>query len=292
MTTRRPARLAAAAAIALALAGVAQASPADAGTGGEAKAATPTAAAGPTTFVISSFNLLGASHTAPSGERPRWPDGAQRMVGATHLLDEHGIDVVGFQEMQQSQFDRFEKLEGAAWDIFPGKAMGTAAMANSIAWRRADWTLVTARTVAVPYFHGNMIRKPLVLLQNLHTGQQAWFLNTHNPANKKGDAEKWRNRAVDIEAATVNDLQTEMPDVPVFFTGDMNDRDNFFCRITGRAACSRRTAAATPAARAWSRSRPRSTGSSARRRCSSPGTPRPRRPSSARSATTRWSTRA
>jgi hypothetical protein len=236
MTTRRPGRLAAAAALALALAGVAQVSPAEAGGTGRTTPPAPSAASGPTTFVVSSFNLLGASHTAANGERPSWPDGAQRMVRAVQLLDQHAIQVVGFQEMQQPQYDRFMKLDGATWGIYPGAAIGTAAMANSIAWRKADWALVEARTVAVPYFHGNMIRKPLVLLQNVHTGQQAWFLNTHNPADKQGAAQKWRDQAVDIEAATVNGLQTEMPDVPVFFTGDMNDRDKFFCRITARSS--------------------------------------------------------
>ena len=240
MTTRRPGRLAAAAALALALAlaGSTQLSPAQAETGhaGPAAPSTTGTASAPTSFVLSSFNLLGASHTGPNGERPRWARGAQRMVWATQLLDQHGIDVVGFQEMQQSQFDRFEKIDGATWDIFPGEAIGTAAMANSIAWRTADWTLVESRTVPVPYFHGNMIRKPLVLLQNVHTGQQAWFLNTHNPADKKGAAQKWRNQAVDIEARTVNELQAADPDVPVFLTGDMNDRANCFCRITAASS--------------------------------------------------------
>ncbi|NYD40973.1 alkaline phosphatase family protein [Nocardioides panaciterrulae] len=225
---RTPRRTAAAAVVALALGGGALL-PAASQASSTGTSDVPPAS---TDFVVSSFNLLGASHTGPGGERKGWAVGAQRMVWASDLLDQHQIDVVGFQEMQLPQYRKFQELDGATWGMFPGRSLGTAAMANNIAWRKADWALVESRTVVVPYFHGNPIRKPLVLLQNLHTGQQAWFLNTHNPANKKGPAQKWRNRAVRIEAATVNALNQETPDVPVFFTGDMNDREKFFCPIT------------------------------------------------------------
>ncbi len=226
---RAPRRTAAAAVVALALGGGALLP-----TASQASTGTPDVTPVPasTDFVVSSFNLLGASHTGPRGERKGWAVGAQRMVWAADLLDQHRVSVVGFQEMQLPQYRKFQQVDGTTWGMFPGKSFGTAAMANNVAWRKADWALVESRTIVVPYFHGNPIRKPLVLLQNLHTGQQAWFLNTHNPANKKGAAQKWRNKAVAIEADTVNALHEETPDVPVFFTGDMNDRAKFFCPIT------------------------------------------------------------
>ena len=70
---------------------------------------------------------------------------------------------------------------------------------------------------------------PYVLLQNKMTGRQAWFFNSHNPADAHGDAQRWRNKAVAIEAALFNQLQTDYPTTPVISTGDENDRDRYFC---------------------------------------------------------------
>ncbi len=61
------------------------------------------------------------------------------------------------------------------------------------------------------------------------TGRQAWFFNSHNPADAHGDAQRWRNKAVAIEAALFNQLQTDYPTTPVISTGDENDRDKYFC---------------------------------------------------------------
>src|SRR5690349_12194944 len=54
-----------------------------------------------TTFTVSTFNLLGSSHTPVGGRRA---PGTTRMVWANQLLAKHGVDVVGFQEMQADQY--------------------------------------------------------------------------------------------------------------------------------------------------------------------------------------------
>jgi hypothetical protein len=188
--------------------------------------------AGATVFRLSSFNLLGAGHTAPGGDRPGWASGSTRMEWTVQILEQNSIDVVGFQEMQPPQFSKFDELAGQRFGIFPGDQMTTAAMANSIAWRQDQFTLLRTETIQIPYFDGNLIRMPYVLLQDKETGQQGWFFNTHNPADAHGPAQKWRDRAVKKEIDLVNDLREQYPDVPVFVTGDMNDREKFFCPIT------------------------------------------------------------
>lgn len=242
-TLSHPARRVAAGAFALALLGTTGLAHAGQGTTGTAPGKAALSATTtltdetvePTVFRLSSFNLLGASHTAPGGDRKGWATGSVRMAWAAQLLNEQAIDVAGFQEMQKPQFHKFVELESANYDIFPGLRFGSAALANSIAWRRDTWTLLESRMIDVPYFRGNIIRKPLVRLGNLQTGQEAWFFNTHNPSNKQGPAQKWRNRAVKIQIDMVNGLRAETPDVPVLFTGDMNDREKFFCPITAAA---------------------------------------------------------
>ena len=188
---------------------------------------------GATTLRISTFNVLGAGHT-DSGKRPGWKPGKKRMSYAVRLIENNGLDVIGFQELQPPQFKRFDKLLGDRYGIFPGDQMTEAAMHNSITWRLADWTLVSAQTVQIPYFKGNLIRMPYVLLEHNRTGQRAYFYNAHHPANSRGNAEKWRRQGMRIEIDLVNRLRAESPGVPVFVTGDMNEREDYFCPVLAK----------------------------------------------------------
>jgi hypothetical protein len=189
----------------------------------------------PTThFQISSFNLLGAAHTAPDGNKPSYASGARRMRWSLRILDEGGVDVVGFQEMERSQYERFRYLRGSSFGIYPDQSVGHTGRPNSIAWRLADWSLVSATTMTVPYLRGRLVEQPVVLLRNVQTRRRAWFLNTHNPADVRGPAQHLRDEAVRIQIAVVNRLRAETPFLPVFFTGDMNDREEFFCPVTAR----------------------------------------------------------
>ncbi|ANH36576.1 Type I phosphodiesterase / nucleotide pyrophosphatase [Nocardioides dokdonensis FR1436] len=190
--------------------------------------------AGPLTFQVSSFNLLGAGHTDGAKPRRGFDKSEVRLRRAIEILDRESIDVVGFQEMHQAQFQKFTEWESARFGLYPGSQLGAAPMHNSIAWRTAQWQALRTESIKIPYFKGNEIRMPYVLLQHVETGQQAWFLNVHNPADARGPAQKWRDEAVRRESALVNRLRAQSPGVPVFFTGDMNDREEFFCPAVGR----------------------------------------------------------
>src|SRR3954453_20217019 len=106
-----------------------------------------------TTFTVSSFNLLGSSHTPVGGKRA---PGTSRIVWANQLLAKHGIDVAGFQEMQADQYTKFmeitstvDPLTGApvpSWGVYPGLSLSTRDSENSIAWRLDRFSLVQATT--------------------------------------------------------------------------------------------------------------------------------------------------
>jgi len=183
----------------------------------------------PTRVRVSSFNMLGYGHTVRGGSHHRFTDGVTRTGYAVRIIDKYGLQVIGFQEMQTPQFQRFKELTGDRFGVFPGDTLTTAAMANSIAWDQTQWQLVDAETIQIPYFHGHLIRMPYVLLQNVQTGRQAWFFNSHNPANAHGPAQRWRNAAVRRESALFNQLQVDYPTTPIVSTGDENDRDKYFC---------------------------------------------------------------
>ena len=89
-----------------------------------------------------------------------------------------------------------------------------------------------SRTTPVPYFHGHLVRMPQVLLRHQDSGRLVWFANFHNPANVFGDARRWRNEALAIEADLVHRLGRS--GIPVVLTGDMNDKAEFACPFTAR----------------------------------------------------------
>ncbi len=195
----------------------------------------PVGATAPTPVRISSFNLLGAGHTVPGGGRKGFASGATRMQWSMSLLQLHDVDVVGFQEFQPPQYSAFMAQAGSQYGVYPGAQLGPAAMANSIAYRLDKWELISATGIDIPYFKGNPIKMPLILLKNRQTGRQMYFSNFHNPADAQGPAQQYRNQATQIQVNMVNNLRATTG-LPVFITGDMNDREEYFCPITTQAS--------------------------------------------------------
>jgi hypothetical protein len=183
-------------------------------------------------FTMATFNLLGSSHTRQSGKDPGKASGPQRLGGALQVLDQHKVTVVGLQEFQTDQRRAFQS-RAQGWQMYPGLTMRGGDGENSIAWRTSVWELVKPATVSIPYFRGNARQMPSVLLRNKQTGVQAYFSNFHNPADTKTfrNQGRFRQAATAREIALINTLAKT--GVPQFVTGDMNMRDEYFCRVTG-----------------------------------------------------------
>ena len=184
------------------------------------------------TFRVSSFNVLGASHTTTGGDRPRMASGATRMRYTTQLLADNRVDVVGMQEMQPPQQAAFRSLQGDGWGLYPADTLTTMDGHNSIGWRTDTWQLVEAHTIAIPYFHGSKVQMPYILLRHIASNRLVWFANFHNPANTKfaGVNTRWRAQARIIEVALAN--QIWRTGVPLIYTGDMNETTPYFCALT------------------------------------------------------------
>jgi hypothetical protein len=195
----------------------------------EAKARrTPT----PATFRISSFNVLGASHTVHSR---KWDTGAVRIVRVNRLLERHHIDVAGFQEMQGSQLTKLKKITAGSWSFYPGLQLSRMDSENSIGWRTAKFDLLQATTLRIPYFNGHPRKMPLVLLREKATGMMLYVTNYHNPAEtaKYHNQGHWRAEATRVEIALQNQLFNR--GIPRFVTGDFNVRAPFFCQFAKQA---------------------------------------------------------
>jgi hypothetical protein len=184
-----------------------------------------------TTFRVGTFNVLGSSHTAKSGNRKGFASGYTRMGMAWSLMAQAELSVVGLQELEEIQHNRFRSLSG--WDTFPGPTLDRGSIRNSLAWDPDVWELVEANSIGIPYFGGQIIRRPVVLLKNIESEREVWFFNTHNPASTRGHGNnaRWRAAAVSLEIQLANELSAD--GTPVVFTGDYNDRAEVFCPIVG-----------------------------------------------------------
>ena len=184
-----------------------------------------------TFFRPATFNVLGADHTAPGGNRKGWDSGAVRIERVLQIITQNSVDVVGFQEFQPPQATRFAELTGTSWQTYPGNDNPAGPSVNSIGWRTDVWQLLEARTLPIPYFDGAPSRMPAVLLQNIQTGRRVWFYNSHNPADVRGPAQQWRDAGFAMEAALANELRAAYPDAPFISFGDKNDRDRYYCSV-------------------------------------------------------------
>ena len=184
-------------------------------------------------FTTASFNVLGANHTAGRGGMG---PGYSRGKMAAGLVRKHKIDVVGFQEMQRENFRGFRTiLPKKKFGFYPGlHGKETIDLENSVAWKKAKFKVVRARTIKIPYFHGATRRMPLVLLEHRKTGRKVYAANFHNPAStsRHGNNEKWRDKATRRQIKLVKNLVRKHPH-PILFTGDFNEHEEYFCKLTG-----------------------------------------------------------
>ena len=181
-------------------------------------------------FTMASFNVLGSSHTGGGGHHAWLASGPQRIGGVLALLNAHNISVVGMQEFQPNQRATFQNRAGG-WAMYPGLSMGRRAGENSVAWRDDTWEMVKPGLIPIPYFNGRIRPMPYVLLRHKATGVQAYFSTFHNPANIGGNMQRFRNEATRRQVGLFNRL--EGTGIPQFVTGDMNERAEYFCRVTG-----------------------------------------------------------
>ncbi|WP_139983237.1 alkaline phosphatase family protein [Nocardioides litoris] len=190
---------------------------------------------GPTVFQIASFNLLGSGHTDKNGPRKGFANSPQRLTLTKRVVDQEGLDLIGFQEMHDKQIDMWQKRHGRWWGLFPGRQVRYPAGHNSITWRKTMFDLVKAKTLDMPYFKGETYKMPYVLLRHRKTKQLLWVSNVHLPANTVGNAQRYRDEGIRRQAALVKRLRKHRPSVPVYLTGDMNDRAKFFCPMLAQA---------------------------------------------------------
>ena len=185
------------------------------------------------TFQIGSFNVLGSQHSAPGGDHARYPAASARNTGAVARIRSFGVDILGTQELQPDQLNGITAMTGYA--AYPGYAFGSRETDNSILYDDSKFEFVSGSYFTIHFMHANR-PQTILRLRDKATGREFYVLNMHASAGEGGYAVT-RRAGHYTAAATVNRLKSE--GIPIFLTGDMNDRAEFFCRVapaTGKVA--------------------------------------------------------
>ncbi len=177
-------------------------------------------------FTVASFNVLGASHSASGGHAARLASGTTRMSWTVGLIQRLGIDVVGMQEFQPPQAAAFRRQTAGAFSYYP------TGSPNVVAWRTSVFERVDARPNLTPYINGRRVPMPAVRLRHKVTGVDVWVVSAHNAASlaRTGNNDRWRKAAREQQVALTRQLRAG--GTPVIMTGDMNEREPYFCRYT------------------------------------------------------------
>ena len=177
------------------------------------------------TFQIGSFNVLGSQHSAPGGDHARYPAAGARNAGAVARMRSFGVDILGTQELQPDQLNGITAMTGFA--AYPGYAFGSRETDNSILYDDSKFEFVSGSYFTIHFMHANR-PQTILRLRDRKTGREFYVLNMHASAGGGGYAVT-RRAGHYIAANTINRLKAE--GIPIFLTGDMNDRAEFFCRV-------------------------------------------------------------
>lgn len=178
--------------------------------------------ADPFSFQIGTLNVLGSQHTR--GSR-RYAAGTTRTARAVGMFQSRGIDLLGLQEVQDDQLNVLLGRLGG-FGVWPGRALGNNGVRLQIAYNLSLFELVDTGSISTRFdFQTRPI--PYVLLRNRSTGGEFWVVNIHNsPRTQEAD----RDAATGAEIALFNRLRAT--DRPVLVTGDMNEKEEWFCRVS------------------------------------------------------------
>lgn len=181
----------------------------------------------PFSLTLASFNVLGSNHTRPGADADHFAPGRVRIEWANEVVHDLGFDIVGFSEIQGDQLSAFTRLNTGKYAVWPGTALGYPGIPTSMAWRTDRFSAVETSYITIPFMNQKR-HMPVVRLRELATGREFYAINAHNaPQGRQAE----RNAAMRIEIAEINRLRTQAR-VPVFFFGDLNEKENALCKVT------------------------------------------------------------
>ncbi len=176
-------------------------------------------AGGGVTLRVATFNVLGSQHTVPGGPRnPPYPTAAVRTPRAIGKIREHGVHVIGLQELKRDQHDQIRGATGFA-SYFHHETD------NAIMWNPAVFDFVSGDHYIIRFMNGDR-PQTIVRLRHKASGREMYFVNTHVSTRWRPESHAAGHYALIDQ---VNRLKSA--GIPIFVMGDMNNREAFFCRV-------------------------------------------------------------
>lgn len=190
-------------------------------------------AAQPFTVKLMSYNVLGSTHTTARGDEPSYGPGTERAHWAAEVIRTYAPDLFGTQE---TEFDQLTVLQAELpnYTFWPGNASNEPAVRTNLAFDNTRFSMVASGYITVQ-FVGLKRTDPYLQLQDKKTGRKFWFFNVHNSPNRHaaGTFAAERRAQLTAEVKVVNQLAQS---APVLMTGDFNDHDYTYCRLTSATA--------------------------------------------------------
>lgn len=172
-------------------------------------------------YQVGTFNVLGSQHTRGSS---RYASGTTRAGYVADLVRSRGVDVIGLQEVQDDQLAVLRNRLGG-YGNWPGQALGGNGQRLQLFWDAGQFEFVEAYSFDTT-FDRQRRPIPVVKLRHLASGSESWHMVVHNsPRDQEAD----RDAATGTEIAQLNSLRAS--GLPVFVVGDMNEKEEWFCRV-------------------------------------------------------------
>jgi endonuclease/exonuclease/phosphatase family metal-dependent hydrolase len=168
---------------------------------------------------VGTFNILGSIHTR-GGDRARTKRIARQ-------LKKRGITLMGLQEVQPDQL-RVLRKHMRGYRFVPGNVQEDQGFQLQVVWKRDQFDLVDHGFIRTPFRNTRRIA-PWVRLRHEATGRIVQVINVHNPKNSQ---ERNQDRALKREIKLYQRLRDRGG--VVLLLGDMNDKREFFCKVTRR----------------------------------------------------------
>ncbi|MEP9383881.1 endonuclease/exonuclease/phosphatase family protein [Nocardioides cheoyonin] len=178
-------------------------------------------------FTIGTLNVLGSQHTGPHGnDHHGWPAASWRTPQQAAYIRGHDVDVVGTQELKPDQLNGL--IAGTGFKAYPGYAFGSKNTDNSILYDPDKFEFVSGTSFTITFMNG---RRPqtVLKLRDRDTGREMYFINMHTSAGHDAHDTATRHAGMATAVSYINNLKSE--GLPIFLTGDMNDREPFKSRV-------------------------------------------------------------
>lgn len=156
---------------------------------------------------IVTFNMLINKRDYKTEECYRWP---QRLPRIVEVLEELAPDVIGAQELYQSQLDDLLAQIGSDYSFY-GKPR-TDGEVNGVFYRKSRFELVGSEVWTIPGVGNNVT---MVQLQDLKTGQLFAVFNSHISFDGPDD----REEEIQFILKQIHSVAEKMP---VLFSADFN----------------------------------------------------------------------